>query len=81
MARVTKSSSILHKQAVDLTVDSWDKLIFSAESEMSRIAQRIQELKKAVVVFKKKKGAGERCPAISNTMSTTLPDRESATAN
>ena len=59
MKRVTKSRSILHRQVTPIKVDTWDGLIFAAESELGRIRERSIKLTQAIEVFKNKKLAGE----------------------
>jgi hypothetical protein len=49
-------------QRVDNT--EWEKLIFAAQYELQRIEQRADQLKQAILVFRKKQKAGE--PPILN---------------
>jgi hypothetical protein len=65
MKRVKKSSRILHVINTDSKAHSWEKLIFAAQSELQRIEQRADQLKQAILVFRKKEKAGD--PPILDT--------------
>jgi hypothetical protein len=66
MSRVKKSTLILHKINDETKADTWDGLIFAAETELRRIGERSAYLTKAIKVFRKKKLAGAPVAQLSN---------------
>jgi hypothetical protein len=59
MRRVIKSRNLLHTKTTENKLDTWDGLIFAAESELKRIKERSDVLAESIQVLRKKKQDGE----------------------